>query len=41
MLLAVAMKLWLTVTTSSPAPTPAARRASWSATVQLATAQAW
>src|SRR4051794_20759614 len=35
------MKEWLTVTTSSPGPTPTARKARWSAAVQLATAQAW
>src|ERR1700680_2240435 len=35
------MKEWLTVTTSSPGPTPTDRRASARAAVQLATAQAW
>src|SRR5215468_9927242 len=40
MLLAVAMNEWLTVTTSSPRPTPAARRAKCSPTVQLDTAHA-
>ncbi len=40
-LLAVAMYEWLTVTTSSPAVTPATIRARWSAVVQFETAQAW
>src|SRR6185437_10957522 len=41
MLLAVAMKEWLTVTTSSPGPTPAARSAKCNAVVQLDTAHAY
>src|SRR5581483_1403439 len=35
------MKEWLTVITSSPGPTPAARRARCRAVVQLDTAHAW
>jgi hypothetical protein len=38
--LAVAMKLWLTVMTSSPGTTPATSSARCSAVVQLETAQA-
>ena len=41
MALAEAMKVWLTVTTSSPAPTPRASSARCSAVVQFETAQAW
>src|SRR5262245_63501068 len=35
------MKEWLTVTTSSEGPTPSAVSATWSAVVQLETAQAY
>src|SRR4051812_43128160 len=41
MLLALAMKEWLAVITSSPADTPAASRARCSAVVQFDTAQAY
>src|SRR5574342_378127 len=41
MTLAVAMKEWLTVTTSSPGRTPTASSARCSAVVPLETAQAW
>ena len=41
MALAEAMKVWLTVTTSSPGPTPTASSARCSAVVQFDTAQAW
>ncbi len=39
--LAQAMKVWLTVMTSSPGPTPATSSARCSAVVQFETAQAW
>src|SRR5688572_7180387 len=41
MAFAVAMNEWLTVTTSSPGPTPDAASARCSAVVQLDTAHAW